>query len=332
MRLASPSSSKSPYILPHVTSLLLTPPRRLFRSSQHVLDLEGGEDNAPKAQSRPKGLNIPLPPDINANDVLAVEVGGVDIKEDEDFLRSDVIKPPPIPTSVETVVLKKLANQELPSDYVDDFELEAPEQEMVVTSIPVEELEQREKVMEEERIKAGLEEIRKFQAREADLAYREDKARIRVNDAEKVATDRVHELRTNASKDLRLAKSELRRQFVSARVTLEKKLKRQKAILKEKFGRLKVSHISAARRYELMWDKVPQPVEVRVHMMKSVASKLRRGNYCILMSMYTRLGGHLMSWTRMPSHFGAIGIEVKHKPSVTSPVHYSGKYYDRELR
>ena len=67
---------------------------------------------------------------------------------------------------------------------------------------------------------------------------------------------------------MRLAKSELKRQFINARLVLEKKLRKQEAILKEKFGRLKVSQMSAARRYELMWDKVPQPIEVRVHMMK----------------------------------------------------------------
>ena len=78
----------------------------------------------------------------------------------------------------------------------------------------------------------------------------------------------MHELRANASRDMRLAKSELKRQFINARLVLEKKLRKQEAILKEKFGRLKVSQMSAARRYELMWDKVPQPIEVRVHMMK----------------------------------------------------------------
>ena len=50
------------------------------------------------------------------------------------------------------------------------------------------------------------------------------------------------------------------------------------------------------------------------------------------MSMYSRLGGNLMNWTHMPKKFSSMGVDVKRKPSVTAPLHYSGKYYDRELR
>jgi len=109
-------------------------------------------------------------------------------------------------------------------------------------------------------------------------------------------------------------------------------------MLKEKFGRLKASQTSGARRYALMWDRIPQPIEIRVHMMKSVSSKLRRGNYCLLVSMYSRLGGHKMSWTKFPSDYSLSGeaageaSPMEDKSATTTPLHYSGKYYDRELR
>ena len=85
-----------------------------WKMLKHVLDLdERGEEGGSKASRKEKELNIPLPPDVSADDVIAVKVGGASIEEDEEFLRSDMILPPPMPTSVETVVLKKLANQEV---------------------------------------------------------------------------------------------------------------------------------------------------------------------------------------------------------------------------
>jgi len=77
--------------------------------------------------------------------------------------------------------------------------------------------------------------------------------------------------------------------------------------------------------------------------MKSVASKLRRGDYCILMTMHDRLGGHRIGWTKIPKHVGISGDKVdeltgcsvdpmQHRAAATKPVPYSGKYYDRELR
>ena len=127
---------------------------------------------------------------------------------------------------------------------------------------------------------------------------------------------------------------EMSRHFVRARIMLEKTLYRQKAILKERFGTLMSNEQSAARRYELMWFRVPQPIEMRIHLMRCVSNKLRRGNFCILATMYDRLGGHMISWTKFPKGVGIANSDAPfhHKSAATRPIHYSGKYYDRELR
>jgi len=129
-----------------------------------------------------------------------------------------------------------------------------------------------------------------------------------------------------------IRRSEIWREFTRTQELLAKRLRQQKAMLKEKFGQLTSRESSAARRYRLMWDRVPQPIDVRVHLMKSVSSKLRRGDYSILMTMYDRLGGHRLGWTKLPASVGVLGDDMVQRAAATKPVAYSGKYFDRELR
>ncbi|GMI03590.1 hypothetical protein TrLO_g5556 [Triparma laevis f. longispina] len=287
----------------------------------------------PMAEVVEEESSIRLPEGVKLSDLKTIKVPDFSVQLDEDFLRSSEIRPPPRPNKLETIVLEKLSDSRLPEEYVDDFEIEAPENEMILTSIPIEVLEEREKTMEFERLKSAQKEITRFQTRERDLAYRENVARKRVNEIEDDAWSHVRNLRIHASRDFWLARCALKRRFTDARMRLEKSLHTQKAFLKEKFGRLKLQDRSAARRYEIMWDKVPQPVEVRVHMIRNVSSKLRRGDYVVMMSIYERLGGQVMKWGRMPKNFGLKNDDnINHKSSATSPIHYSGKFYSRELR
>jgi hypothetical protein len=193
-----------------------------------------------------------------------------------------------------------------------------------VTAVPTSELVKREEVIEKQRLAAAQAEVKQFKEREADIAFRENKARQRIKEKEKEAATRLQRIQADVDADDKLNQSKIARYFLRSKVMLEEKVRTdgrwmagkarrspltknltsptpcphqlhsQQAMLKEKFGRLKASQTSAARRYSLMWDKVPQPVEIRVHMMKSVSSKLRKGNYCLLVSMYSRLGGHQM--------------------------------------
>eukprot|EP00968_Pinguiococcus_pyrenoidosus_P028764 scaffold8090_cov267-Pinguiococcus_pyrenoidosus.AAC.5 len=112
-------------------------------------------------------------------------------------------------------------------------------------------------------------------------------------------------------------------QFRRAREHLEATLAAQQAKVMEKHGMLERREMAGARRSRVTWDRVPQPLEVHVHMARAVKDKLPRGRYAILVSVYDRLGGSELRWTR--------GVDGE-KPGVTKPVKHAGYHYSRELR
>ena len=72
-------------------------------------------------------------------------------------------------------------------------------------------------------------------------------------------------------------------------------------------------------RYSIFWSNLPQPVEVRLHVLRGVHGKLRSGNFTILMSMYERLGGLKMDWN------GGGGLVNFGRGSASTPVRFGGR-------
>jgi len=135
--------------------------------------------------------------------------------------------------------------------------------------------------------------------REVDLAIRENAARARVLQLERESIAILNEKKIQLQKDSYLHSYSMKLNFTRARIALDSLLHSQKALLKERFGTLRSNEQSAARRYSVMWSKVPQPIEIRVHLLKCVSSKLRRGNFVVLATMYDRLGGSIMGWSKV---------------------------------
>ena len=222
----------------------------------------------------------------------------------------------------------------LPLPYAELWAAEAPKQELLVSHIPASALAARESAAAVERARIQSDELSRFRRREEDLKHREGLARSRVSLEEAAGLDKVRERSQAMLKDEALKRGELARAFVRAREDLERRLGKQRAFFKERFGELRRGEGAAARRHKLMWQGIPQAVEVRVHLLASVSSKLKQGSYSVLLSMYDRLGGRLMSWTAFPPHVALLGGGPSSAalPAATKPTAYSGKYYDRELR
>jgi len=209
------------------------------------------------------------------------------------------------------------------------------QKEIIVASVPLETLRKREEEAESSRRAEAQRQIELWKGRVLDVARREESARLRLKDTEKESILYLNELKAEAERENEKREQDMSRRFTRARIRLERTLERQKAILKERFGTLVGTQTSAARRYQLMWSKVPQPLEIRIHLMKDVCGKLRRGRFAILATMYSRLGGHMISWSKFPPNIGIQnwgGTSFHSKSAATKPVKYSGKYFHRELR
>jgi len=199
---------------------------------------------------------------------------------------------------------------------------------MVVSSIPVDEMKQREREMEEARIQAMQEESKLYMKRELDLAWREQNARSRLEDIESGLLAKVKEERRHTAYTAALRERAVNRQFVRIQEELKNHIKKQQAYVQEKFGELQLGEQPAARRARVTWNKVPQPVEVHVHMLRAVKDKIPKGKYVLLMSMYERLGGLPLKWSRVDGPYGLGGA----RPCATRPAKHGGRFYDRELR
>lgn len=91
----------------------------------------------------------------------------------------------------------------------------------------------------------------------------------------------------------------LQRHFVAAKERLEKLIYSQKAHFTEKYGTIEPGQLAVARRFHINWDYEPQPIEMRVHLMRAAKNKLPAGRYCILVTPYERLGGHPITWSKL---------------------------------
>ena len=77
-----------------------------------------------------------------------------------------------------------------------------------------------------------------------------------------------------------------------------------------------------------MFSKLlPQPIEVRIHLLRAVKTKLRKGSYVLMLTQFDSLGGRPLSW----SQIGVNGIGSL-RPGITKVFKHYGRYFDRTLR
>lgn len=88
------------------------------------------------------------------------------------------------------------------------------------------------------------------------------------------------------------------------------------------------------------WDALPQPLELRLGLIRGVKSKLPPGRYVLLATLYDRLGGKPLRWTRTALGSGAAagaGAGGKGpgaftpRPAATTPVRHRGRHFDTDL-
>lgn len=86
------------------------------------------------------------------------------------------------------------------------------------------------------------------------------------------------------------------------------------------------------------WDALPQPLELRLGLIRGVKSKLPPGRYVLLATLYDRLGGRPLRWTRTALGSGAAaGAGGKGagpftpRPAASTAVRHRGRHFDTDL-
>jgi hypothetical protein len=233
--------------------------------------------------------------------------------------------------------------------YLDDFEKGVPEQEVVVGSVSLEDVQAQERKMEEDRIAKAQAQAEKYRKQQASLFVLESQARKRVSEKETRSRAAVAE-RELEMRDEQLQKHRsVHRAFWRAEAYMKEVLQRQQATVLETYGKLGLGRRSEAKRYLVNWNRQPQPIEMRLQLCRAVKNKLPAGRYVVLLTQYDRLGGHPLTWSVIGQHGmhddlsnadkksdrGMRGLAQgagMQRPGVSRAVRHGGRFFDTELR
>jgi hypothetical protein len=138
------------------------------------------------------------------------------------------------------------------------------------------------------------------------------------------AEEQLHAIRAQAYADLQKQAAELREQaavrenriykqylhqtrsqqeaFRKAEDQLTHILREQGGQVHNNFGALERADAGAVgrgRRFKVDWSHAPRVVRLRFDLLRAVKNKLPRGRYVVMATLYDRLGGHPLRWSRL---------------------------------
>lgn len=256
-----------------------------------------------------------------------------DLDDEENiFSKTEAIPPPAkIEPAADEFTVEKLQEELSGARNEDDedlqnfftaFKTKAPEQEIIVGSVSVDEIQKQEQLFEEERLKRVQTEIEQYQTCQQNLLRREQVARRNILKERKKVKNMMNNanavLLENAHKHRHL----LRTYFKRAEEKLKSVIKTEQAVVHGAYGDLEKGERLNMKRWQTSWKHKPIPLEITVTKVSAVKDKLDSGVYVLLCSLFDQLGGKPMKWTK------AKDMEIK---PATEPVVHKGRFYDIDM-
>jgi len=217
-------------------------------------------------------------------------------------------------------------DKDILSNFVDEFRAEAPEQEIIVGSVDVEDIALQERAYEEARVKEleGL--ARKHQQREIDLLHRERVARATVETERQQLRARHREREKELVQQTKVNRQRLKTYFRQAEDKLKRAIKSEQGAVHELFGDLESGERTTLRRWRASWNHKPIPLQIDIERITAVKDKIPAGVYVVLVSLFDRMGGKPLKWSKADA-----GLYEKLKPS-TQPLVHKGRFYDIDMK
>eukprot|EP00042_Codosiga_hollandica_P055187 m.766769 g.766769 ORF g.766769 m.766769 type:complete len:1289 (-) comp59065_c0_seq41:1665-5531(-) len=216
--------------------------------------------------------------------------------------------------------------QETIPGYLDEFDQDIADHKLLIGSVPLEEVQREERRIRENRVQAQLDEAKRQRELEALIVTKTEKAKRAVAQDFDQKQRRIQAHQSDLRQKDRMRLQEMHKAFHKAEVQLLDVLERNKADVQATYGDLILAEGnysgSNARRWKVNWDRAPQPLQIKLRGIRGVRDKLPRGQYIVVVSLYDRLGGRLMRWSRLK------GSEW-HGATLTCD--YFGRFSDEEL-
>lgn len=209
----------------------------------------------------------------------------------------------------------------------ESFPEESKSLSVTVNTIPDAVVKERKEAVELSLLSEKERTLEIIKRREVDVVWREHIARERIRKLEEDSAARILAEKEKALKITWQKEQVLGQQFRRVREELEAGVRNQEAAIVESYGEMRAHDDSIARRFLTFSKMLPQPLEVRVHLMRAVKTKLPKGVYAIMLTQFDSLGGKPLNWSRV----GATGIGQS-RPGITKVFRHGGRYFDRVLR
>ncbi len=213
--------------------------------------------------------------------------------------------------------------------YLASFEQEvlAREDVLMVGAISVEQAEEQEAILERERLAALMEAAKEQKARLEQVELRERLAKARVQRDMEMRRKEARRIELQRKDAERIRAEEHKMLFRRAEEQLKYKLEMRKAEVTTRFGTLRSEKQEyggfKGRKWLVDWERTPQPVKLRLDVIRGAKDKIPQGRYVMVVSLYDRLCGSELRWSQLKGQ--AYNCS-------TLPVIHEGRYHDAELR
>nr|XP_002734565.1 PREDICTED: uncharacterized protein LOC100373469 [Saccoglossus kowalevskii] len=211
--------------------------------------------------------------------------------------------------------------------YVTDFDTDIKDQAVMIADVSLEEIQDHERRLRDEHISYQQQEMLVAKRRHEAIAMKEEKAKKRIITLLKEKKKELAKREELALQRERLQQDALHKTFRRSEHQLLRALEIRKGEVKTMYGDLTLADGqyggSKGRRWKVDWTRTPQPIQIKLKCLRGVRDKLPGGRYVLMVSLYDRLGGHILRWSR---------LKGQQWGGATLPLTHDGKFYNIEMK
>lgn len=218
--------------------------------------------------------------------------------------------------------LKRRVNQVETEHHLNQFEKHIDELVVVINNIPLKKVESEMRRIQETREAADDADKRLYLRRLGKIRQLKDLMLLRIERDHQKRLNRLRSRKVKAKDaEVRIAR-EQRQAMARAAKQLNRVLEDEIKVIEKGFGLLVEEENEA--KDQMDWDKAFRKVVIQVDYLRAIKNKLPAGKYIMMVTLYDRLGGHPLRWSKQSEEFTYFGS--------TDVTAHGGKFYSIDVQ
>ncbi|XP_046362564.2 uncharacterized protein LOC124139499 [Haliotis rufescens] len=202
--------------------------------------------------------------------------------------------------------------------YLRQFEDEVRDDVVMLGSISLEEVQEEERRLRDEHVRYLEQEALRARKQQEKLLHREEEAKTRVAKVTKEKREDIARREELMKQREKLLLDRLHKAFRRSESQLISRLEDRKGEVRTFYGDLMLADGqyggSRGRRWKVDWNNTPQPIQIKLKCLRGVKDKLPAGRYVLMVSLYNRMGGHSLRWSKMKGQqWGGASLPIFHE-------------------